>query len=251
MENKKFILDKIVHDPVYWTAKLALKPLMFLGITPNQVTLFSALIFFPLAAWSFAKGIYLWDLIGLLFLFGHYYFDAVDGSLARATGKTSLVGRWLDLVCDYLGTLIIIFGMGYGVYRQTGNIFWLIIICIIFFAKFALSVAHIYYGNKIYRTGDFVIEFEEFKNNSFIDKLIKEFVLPEEFFFFFFYNIRYSLLVFVLINQIPTYLVILAIIFNVRWIVLLWVYARVLWGGKNERRIFKLLRKYFDGINFE
>ena len=183
---------------------------------------------------------------GLLFLILHYYFDLVDGSLARATGKTSTLGQWLDMVCDYLGSTVILASLGYGVYKNTNNSFWLVITISIMFARFAISVAHLYYGNSIYRDKDFREEFKKNTKMTFIDWLVKEFVVYESSLFFFLFTLTYSLFLAIVINQIPIFLVMVAFLYNLRWLVLFCVYALVLDNKKEKIGVLKLLKKYID-----
>lgn len=244
-------LEKFVWSVIYWLARFAVPPLAFLKITPNQVTFWSAVINFSAAAFCFSRGTYLWSLGGLFFLLLHTYFDLVDGSLARFTGKTSKMGRWLDMVCDYIGTAIVFIGIGYGIFRQTNNSFWMIVTVMIIFAKFSLSIAHLYYGNTVYRSMNFRKEFKKSKKMTFPDWLIENFIIPDSSFFFFFYNIRYFLFLTILFNQLNIFLILTAVLFNIRWMVLLWAYSRVLQDNKKEFWVIKLLKKYIDGVNFD
>ena len=72
-----------------------------LGLTPNQVTLISALFSFAAVAGialggpSWAVGVLIW--LGLAVGFA---FDSADGQLARLRGGGSPVGEWLDHVVD-------------------------------------------------------------------------------------------------------------------------------------------------------
>lgn len=245
-------VEKFVWTIVYYLANFAIKPLILLKITPNQITFWSAIINFVMATFCFSKGTYLWSLGGLFFLLLHTYFDLVDGSLARATGLTSKLGRWMDLVCDYLGTAVVIIGIGYGAVIQSGNVIWLLTATAIIFAKFSLATAHLYYGNSIYRSMDFRNEFrKDSQKMTSIDRLIENFINPDSALFFFFYNIRYFLFLSVVLNQLTIFLGITALLFNIRWMVLLWAYARVLQEKKREYRVIKLMGKYIDGVNFD
>jgi hypothetical protein len=47
--------------------------------------------------------------------------DAVDGSLARARGRPSRVGRFLDSVCDYVVNAAVLFGIGWSQSTETGS----------------------------------------------------------------------------------------------------------------------------------
>jgi len=72
-----------------------------LGLHPNAVTC-CGLLFGLAAAAAYSR----WDspafaTLGFLCMIGWHVMDGLDGALARATGKTSAVGRFLDGVADY------------------------------------------------------------------------------------------------------------------------------------------------------
>jgi phosphatidylglycerophosphate synthase len=69
-----------------------------LGVTPNQVTVVSA-VFTLLAFWLFGKGEFE---LGLLFAWGMTFLDTVDGKLARVTLTASRWGDVLDHGLDLL-----------------------------------------------------------------------------------------------------------------------------------------------------
>lgn len=81
-----------------------------LGLTPNALTVigFAGTC---VAAWAAASQ--LWLLAGILVLvFG--IFDLFDGTLARATGKTSKLGAFLDSTFDRAGEGIVFLGIVAG-----------------------------------------------------------------------------------------------------------------------------------------
>lgn len=81
-----------------------------LGLTPNALTVIGFLGT-CLAAW--AAGSQLWLLAGVLVLvFG--VFDLFDGTLARATGKVSRFGAFLDSTLDRAGESIVYVGIALG-----------------------------------------------------------------------------------------------------------------------------------------
>ena len=86
---------------VYRSAKLSriAKPLVKAGITANQVTALS-LISGLLAVYFLFTNYYLLVLFALL----HLIFDGFDGVIARLT-KTSIDGKYLDLITDNMITL--------------------------------------------------------------------------------------------------------------------------------------------------
>jgi uncharacterized protein DUF5941/CDP-alcohol phosphatidyltransferase-like enzyme len=94
-----------------------------LGITPNQVTLFSMVVG-ALAAAAFAFG-HRWSLIaGALLLYAAFTFDCVDGQLARYTRNFSRFGAWLDSVLDRGKEYLVYAGLAVGSVRGFGFDAW-------------------------------------------------------------------------------------------------------------------------------
>jgi CDP-diacylglycerol--glycerol-3-phosphate 3-phosphatidyltransferase len=81
-----------------------------LGLTPNALTVIG-FIGTCVAAWAAASQ--LWLLAGVLVLaFG--IFDLFDGTLARATGRTTKLGAFLDSTFDRAGEGIVYIGIAAG-----------------------------------------------------------------------------------------------------------------------------------------
>ena len=78
-------------------------------ITPNQVT-FIGLLVNCLVAFFIAKGSLSYLILGLL-IWGAGFIDALDGSVARATGKTTVFGNFWDSVLDRYADSVIYFGI--------------------------------------------------------------------------------------------------------------------------------------------
>ena len=79
-----------------------------LGVTPNVITLFGSLVFLS-AATLFAALPPGWSsafVCLVMFQLG-YGVDCADGQLARATGRTSRYGAWLDIACDYFRNVVL------------------------------------------------------------------------------------------------------------------------------------------------
>ena len=81
-----------------------------LGLTPNALTIIGFLGT-CVAAWAAASQ--LWLLAGVLVL-GFGIFDLFDGTLARATGKVSKLGAFLDSTFDRAGEAIVYIGIAAG-----------------------------------------------------------------------------------------------------------------------------------------
>jgi len=81
-----------------------------LGLTPNHLTLigFGIAVVAAAAAWQQA-----WLAAGALVLVGGV-FDLFDGALARATGRTSRLGAFMDSVADRAGEGVVYVGIVAG-----------------------------------------------------------------------------------------------------------------------------------------
>jgi phosphatidylglycerophosphate synthase len=81
-----------------------------LGLTPNALTLIGFGIAIIAAGFAVA---HLWLPAGLLVVFGGV-FDLFDGALARATGKASTFGAFMDSTFDRWGEAIVYIGVIWG-----------------------------------------------------------------------------------------------------------------------------------------
>jgi phosphatidylglycerophosphate synthase len=81
-----------------------------LGLSPNALTVIGFLIAIVAAVAAAAQA---WLLAGLLVVFGGA-FDLFDGALARATGKASKLGAFLDSTFDRWGEGVIYLGIVWG-----------------------------------------------------------------------------------------------------------------------------------------
>src|SRR5207342_669156 len=78
-----------------------------LGLTPDGLTLIG---FGITVAGSLIVGLQAWVLGGLVVFVGGV-FDMFDGTLARATGKVSNLGAFMDSTFDKLGEIIVFLGV--------------------------------------------------------------------------------------------------------------------------------------------
>jgi archaetidylinositol phosphate synthase len=105
------ILKKIFEE----TVKKSVIPLGALGVTPNHVTV-AGLLISLLAMWFFINWrmdhIYLLASAVMILFSG--FLDAIDGVLARNTGKVSRFGGFLDSVSDRYSDAIYISGIIIG-----------------------------------------------------------------------------------------------------------------------------------------
>ncbi len=97
----------VIEDPsnlwiVHPLADRLLPGALRLGIHPNTVS-FTGMGCGALAGWCYWH----WQqpayvIVGFLLMVGWHIMDGLDGKLARASGKTSPMGRLIDGLCDYL-----------------------------------------------------------------------------------------------------------------------------------------------------
>ena len=81
-----------------------------LGLTPNALTVIGLGI---AAVAAYFASVQAWLIAGLLVAFGAV-FDLFDGALARATGRTSRFGAFLDSTLDRAGEAVVYIGLGVG-----------------------------------------------------------------------------------------------------------------------------------------
>lgn len=238
------IIDKLVWGLARIATSFAIPFLASKGISPNQVTLVSALVNFSLAGFCFAQGTHGWSLAGLFFLLVHAYFDFADGDLARATGKTTRLGHWLDPRLDIIGAEIVVVSIIFGFLRFNQSFFWLIIVALVIISRVGLLSVVFDYHRAIYTDNRFRNDFKNDRKMTIFDKIIKEFMLLESFPFLFFGTFRYFLFLMILLNQFKWFLLTIAIFNNIRWIIMFWGYSLALGESKNNLRVINLLRTY-------
>jgi len=81
-------------------------------ITPNQVT-FCAMGLRTVTLFCFLQGGRWWLIAGAATYFLAYVCDCTDGTVARLTGKTSELGRYLDHVADLIGDVAILLALAW------------------------------------------------------------------------------------------------------------------------------------------
>jgi CDP-diacylglycerol--glycerol-3-phosphate 3-phosphatidyltransferase len=79
------------------------------GISPNQLTLLGFLVNCAVA-YFIAYGRLSQQVIGV-FIWAAGFFDALDGNVARATGRVTVFGNFLDSVMDRYSDLVIYLGI--------------------------------------------------------------------------------------------------------------------------------------------
>ncbi len=132
---KQVYLDSRKPRDIFWNVYVArplAAPLVMLfsktSITPNQVTFLGAVVFLgvigALVAIPGAWGM----VVAALMLELAYLFDCADGQLARITGKTSMVGAYLDFLIDEFKALGLVAAFSVRMWwHHGGHEEWLIV----------------------------------------------------------------------------------------------------------------------------
>lgn len=96
-------------------------------VTPNQVTILGAIVFFGVVAalvgWPGIGGL----VAAAVILELAYILDCADGQLARVTGKTSPVGSYFDFLIDEVKALLLVGACAVRAWQSTSEEWWLVI----------------------------------------------------------------------------------------------------------------------------
>jgi phosphatidylglycerophosphate synthase len=93
-------------------------------ITPNMVSLIGVIVSIY-AGYLFSRGSYLMCVAAALVTYLSALLDHVDGAIARIKSKESDFGAHFDTLCDYIFYVSFGIGMTAGLYRITGNEFYI------------------------------------------------------------------------------------------------------------------------------
>jgi phosphatidylglycerophosphate synthase len=88
-------------------------------VTANAIT-FGGVVVSVLSAISFARGTYVWSVLGALLFYIAGLFDEMDGMLARVTFAESPSGTWLEGMADGVSYLLLFAGITLGLSRHYG-----------------------------------------------------------------------------------------------------------------------------------
>ncbi|MEM2786127.1 MAG: CDP-alcohol phosphatidyltransferase family protein [Candidatus Nitrosotenuis sp.] len=96
-----FVVDRLIRYLIPWISKSRL--------TPNQITLFTLFAYICSSVFFFLGS---FVLAAVCFQLG-FFFDCIDGKLARFRNEFSVIGDWLDTIVDRIGISINAFALGY------------------------------------------------------------------------------------------------------------------------------------------
>ena len=132
-------VNRFVNRPL---AAALVKVLLKTRVTPNQVTV--AAFFIGLCgAFAFSRGTPALVVLGGVLAQLSSVVDCADGMLARATGRTSEFGAYLDLVLDRVNEFFLIAGAVLGHFARTGNV-RLLVLGLVTLGLYFLEIAIFY-----------------------------------------------------------------------------------------------------------
>lgn len=200
---------RTITDPTLIVLKkLALPFISFLTktpITPNQVTILNFTIFVPLASYLFFRGGVVNNLIGLGLIVGYSFFDLIDGELARQKNMQSASGHWFDISLDTILQTMIMFSIALNI-LMSGNEMWRLMALLPLFGQ---SIANVL-GMRLTLNfgvdpfaGNIRLDDLFKKKQLVVDVLMKNMIVPTNFFFLTFFTLRFYMIVGIIFNILP------------------------------------------------
>jgi len=120
---KDLLWNRFVARPL---AAVFLVPLERTSVTPNQITLFTLVVFLGAAAIIALVPGWRGLLIGVGVLELAYVFDCVDGQLARLRGTSTPIGAHLDFLMDELKAFLLVTAISVRLFQADRNVLWLL-----------------------------------------------------------------------------------------------------------------------------
>jgi phosphatidylglycerophosphate synthase len=112
-DGKHALLNKRILMPF-------LKIILRTPLTPNMISIIGVMTSLG-CGYFYARGQYLYSIIGALLAYVSGLLDHVDGSVARLKSKESAFGAHFETVCDFIFYFVFGVGMTLGLYRKTGS----------------------------------------------------------------------------------------------------------------------------------
>ncbi len=212
-------------------------------INPNQVVLFRVFVFGGLSMWLFFSASYMYNVLWIGTIFLCYFFDLVDGDLARNYNKKTDQGKFLDEELDsvVVTSLVLTFAlkfyfMGYEPLYVVGGI------TALFGIIGSSKMTNFFQGrfNTNCVGGNDVIEqTTQAKSWDLRSEFFYQLVTPKHVLMTLFSNFRYYLLIGVVTNSMHIAVLLYAIAINLRWMMLFicvwWYYTNRAWSERNVK----------------
>ncbi|MFA5644675.1 MAG: CDP-alcohol phosphatidyltransferase family protein [Patescibacteria group bacterium] len=219
-----------------------------IGITANQVTIGSNIIFIPIVFYCFSVGSYKYNILGLFFLIIRCYFDFVDGQVARLSNKCSILGEWLDDSFDHFTIYGLIISIGVGMYKSYhgSDIIWLIIAILL--GYLLLEMMSFKYTKKFGFKGvtaskELQGKFNSLKGRNFSDIFVGNLIGFWSNIAYFIFGFSYFFLLSVLFNKIFLFLCFFTITLYLRFFAMYFIFTFLLSNKEPKSVLFKFLKE--------
>jgi hypothetical protein len=138
MPEAEEVFDLLVYRPL---AFAFVKAAYRLPVTPNQVTLLSMLAGLA-SAWYFSLATSAALVWAAVWYGVANILDCSDGQLARLQNSGTLLGRVIDGVADYVASVAVFLGIGFGLSAPGHQMWWLVVAAGLSSALHAASFDH-------------------------------------------------------------------------------------------------------------
>lgn len=237
------LLDKFRAQLAYRAAEKLSKT----GITPNQITIFRFVISLPATLYFFSRGEYFYNLIGLAVYLLLVPLDWVDGDLARLTGQSSSLGKWLDDTTDRILVLAVLGSLFYAG-MVADPLRWGLLTLGFFSIHFFLTTLLEDFKDRFNLDFAQYAEVEEEAlssgNPSLLDRLLVNFLnVHRSSLTKFLFCISYPLFVGIIIDRLFLTFVFLMITFSLRSIGIMFLMYAAAKEGQTKSRLVEILRR--------
>lgn len=215
-------------------------------ITPNQITIFRFVVSFPLTLYSFTRGEYFYNLLGLAVYILLVPLDWVDGDLARLTNQSSSLGKWLDDTSDRILVLSVLGGLFYAGIASDPRL-WGLLALIFFLVHFFLTTLledfNNHFGLNFSKYAEVEKQVLSVDNPLFVDRILVNFLnVHRNSFSKFLFCISYPLFVGIIVDRLFLTFAFLVFTFSLRLLGIMFLMCSAAKGGKTNSRLVEILR---------
>jgi phosphatidylglycerophosphate synthase len=214
------------EDVYHKISKPFINLMVRLGITANQLTIFNHAMTLTAGVWFFSRGTWLGYLIGLAVCVINGFLDYADGDIARATGKCSRVGEWLDTGFDVVIQNSVMAAIALGCYRQGMGVIWILLY---FVNNAGLNLVSFNYNHTFgfsSRNGNELFRKYMLQKKTIFNAVMLIVIDPTiNFGALFLFTVRYWIVIGAVFNKMPTCFIVLVFLGFFRWGIMFVVYA--------------------------